>query len=98
MNKIFTLIKSIILFVKDKLIELLLRLIYVYILPKIIKWKALLVLEYITYWLTILQAALNCLPTFKFKLPKALSKSSIDEVDYADIIPSQDTPESTSQC
>lgn len=98
MNKIFTLIKSIILFVKDKLIELLLRLIYVHILPKIIKWKALLVLEYITYWLAILQAALNCLPTFKFKLPKALSKSSIDEVDYADIIPSQDTPESTSQC
>lgn len=96
MNKIFTLIKSIILFVKDKLIELLLRLIYVHILPKIIKWKALLVLEYITYWLTILQAALNCLPRFKFNLPKVLS--SIDEVDYADIIPSQDTPESTSQC
>jgi hypothetical protein len=96
MNKIFRLIKSIILFVKDKIIELLLEFFYEKIMPLLIKYKLLLVLEYLTYWLGILRAALNCLPLYKFKLPKVIG--SIDNVDYADIIAPQDTPEATSSC
>ena len=96
MNKIFGLVKSIILFIKDKIIELLLNLLYEKLLPLLLKYQALLLLEKITCWLVILQAALACLPIFKFKREKIIG--SIDEVDYADIIPSQDTPESSTSC
>ena len=96
MNKIFKLVKSIILFIKDKIVELLLELFYEKIMPLLIKYKLLLVLEYLTYWLAILQAALNCIPLYKFKLPKVMS--SIDNVDYADIIAPQETPETSSPC
>ena len=96
MNKIFGLLKSIILFVKDKIVELLLTLFYEKILPTLMKYQAILVLESITFWIAILKDAISCLPRFKFKRNKVIG--AIDSVDYADIIPSQDTPESTSSC
>ena len=96
MNKIFGLVKSIILFIKDKIIELLLNLLYEKILPLLLNYQALLLLEKISSWLLILRAALACLPVFKFKRKKIIG--SIDEVDYADITPSQDTPESSTSC
>lgn len=96
MNKIFGLLKSIILFIKDKIVELLLTLFYEKILPTLMKYQAILVLESITFWIAILKDAISCLPRFKFKRNKVIG--AIDGVDYADIIPSQDTPESTSSC
>jgi hypothetical protein len=96
MNKIFSLIKSIMRFVKDIILEILLELFLKYVLPKLIKWKLLLYIEKITYWLALLKAAISCLPIFKFKLPKIIS--SIDNVNYADIIEEQKTPESDSPC
>lgn len=96
MNKIFGLMKSIIIFVKDKIVELLLIFLYTKLLPLLIKYELILLLERIEYWLTILKAALACLPRFKFKINKAIG--SIDSVDYADIVSTQDTPESTSTC
>lgn len=96
MNKIFGLLKSIILFIKDKIVELLLTLFYEKILPTLMKYQAILVLESITFWIAILKDAISCLPRFKFKRNKVIG--AIDSVDYADIIPSQGTPESTSSC
>jgi hypothetical protein len=96
MNKIFGLLKSIIIFVKDKIVELLLIFLLSKILPLLLKYQLILMLERIEYWLKILKAAIACLPLFKFKFNKVLG--SIDNVDYADIISSQDTPESTSSC
>ena len=96
MNKIFGLIKSIILFIKDKIVELLLTLFYEKILPTLMKYQAILLLESITFWIAILKDAISCIPRFKFKRNKVIG--AIDSVDYADIIPSQDTPESTSSC
>lgn len=96
MNKIFGLLKSIILFIKDKIVELLLTLFYEKILPTLMKYQAILLLESITFWIAILKEAISCLPRFKFKRNKVIG--AIDSVDYADIIPSQDTPESTSSC
>ena len=96
MNKIFGLLKSIILFIKDKIVELLLTLFYETILPTLMKYQAILLLESITFWIAILKEAISCLPRFKFKRNKVIG--AIDSVDYADIIPSQDTPESTSSC
>lgn len=96
MNKIFGLLKSIILFIKDKIVELLLTLFYEKILPILMQYQAILLLERITFWLAILKDAISCIPRFKFKINKVIG--AIDSVDYADIIPSQDTPESTSSC
>lgn len=96
MNKIFGLLKSIIIFIKDKIVELLLRFFYEKILSLLLQYELILLLERITYWLEILKAALSCVPLFKFKRNKVLG--SIDEVNYADIINTQDTPESTSTC
>lgn len=96
MNKIFGLLKSIIIFIKDKIVELLLRFFYEKILSLLLQYELILLLERITYWLEILKAALGCIPLFKFKRNKVLG--SIDEVNYADIINTQDTPESTSTC
>lgn len=96
MNKIFGLLKSIIIFVKDKIVVILLRFLYEKILPLIMKYEMILLLEKIQYWLDILKAAIACLPRFKFKFNKVIG--SIDNVEYADIIPPQNTPESTSSC
>jgi hypothetical protein len=96
LNSVFKIIKTIILFVKDKLIELLLEFFYEKVMPLLIKYKLLLVLEYITYWLGILKSALKCIPIYLLKLPKIIG--SIDNVDYADIETPQNTPEATSSC
>lgn len=95
-NKVMGLLKSIIKYIKDMIIEILLRFLYEKILPMILKYKLLLFLEKLQYWLEILKAALACVPVFKFKRTKMLN--AIDEVDYADIINNQDTPESTATC
>lgn len=96
MNKIFGLVKAIILFVKDKIVEILLRFLYEKILPLIMKYELLLLLERMQYWLDLLKAVISCLPIFKFKFNKVLG--SIENVDYADIETAKDTPESTSTC
>lgn len=98
MNKIFGIVKSIIITIKDMIVGLLLKFFYQEILPILIKYELIILLERITYWLTILKAALNCLPRFKFQRNKIIG--AIDNVDYADIIieNNQDTPESTATC
>lgn len=96
MNKILGLIKSIILFVKDKLVSLLIRLLLECLLPIMLNYKVILVLEHIRYWLDVLNSALACLPRFTFKLPKVID--GIQDVTYADITTTQETPESTSSC
>lgn len=96
LNKMFRLLKSIIKFVLNKVLELLLELLLKKVLPKILKYKCLLILEQIEYWMKVLISAINCLPLFKFNLPKYISQ--IDDVQYADIENTQNTPESTSLC
>ena len=66
-----------------------------YILPLISKWMLALSLEKLNNWLTILTAALQCLPLFKFNLNK---ENNMDDVNYADIIEKNviSTPEASS--
>jgi hypothetical protein len=94
LNKIFGLLKSIILLIKDKIVEILLMLFYENILKTLTKYEFLLLLERIRDWTNILEAALNCLPTFKLSFKQRKIISAIDEVDYADITNTQSTPES----
>lgn len=97
LNKILSLAKSVVLFIKDKIVELLLRLFYETVMPLLIQYEITLVLEALTYWLAILQAAIACLPTFKLQRTQIIG--SIDDVNYADIVDSSEQmalPESTS--
>ena len=89
-NKILGLTKSIIKYVKDAIIELLLKLFMEKITPLLIKYTGALYKEKLEYWLELLLSALKCLP----KLPqfdfgnkyKKTNSFSNDIVDYADII------------
>jgi hypothetical protein len=97
-NKILGLVKSIILFIKDKIVEILLDLFYEYVRPLITNWLNMLLLERLEYWLTVLFAALNCLPTMVFSIGRGPVFGAIDNVEYADIVTPQNIPESKSDC
>lgn len=97
-NKILGLVKSIILYIKDKIIEILLDLFYSFVKPMIEKWLSIILLEKLDYWLQILYAALNCLPLMLFNFGKKFILSEIDEVDYADIVTPQNIPEAALEC
>lgn len=97
-NKILGLVKSIILFIKDKIVEILMDLFYKYVKPLITNWLNMLLLERLEYWLGVLFAALNCLPTMMFSIGKGTVFGDIDNVEYADIVTPQNIPESKSEC
>ena len=97
-NKILGLIKSIILFIKDKIVEILMDLFYEYVRPLITNWLNMLLLERLEYWLTVLFDALNCLPTMVFSIGRGPVFGAIDNVEYADIVTPQNIPESKSEC
>lgn len=96
MNKIMGLIKSIVLYIKDKIVEILIAFFNTTILPFLIKYKTLLFLERLNYWLEILASALASIPRFKIEREKIVA--NIDEVNYADIVNDQTEPEATSSC
>jgi hypothetical protein len=94
LNKIFGLLKSVFLLIKDKIVEILLMLFYEKILVTLTNFEFLLLLERIRDWMAILEAALKCLPIFKLNFKQRKIISAIDEVNYADITDTQSTPES----
>lgn len=103
-NKILGLTKSIIKYVKDVIVELLIKLFMQKITPLLIKYTGALYREKLEYWLELLLSALKCLP----KLPqfdfgnkyKKTDSFSNDVVDYADIIYKEQLsiPESSLPC
>ncbi len=96
MNKIFALVKSIIIFIKDLIIQILMEFLYKALIPLLLKFLAILLREKIIDWLLILKAALECLPLLKFQSRKIIGQ--IEDVNYADIINTQDTPTSSNNC
>lgn len=96
-NQILGLIKSIVKYVKDAIIELLLILFQKKVLPLLLKWKAAIELEKIECWLEILREALALLPRFKINGQQKI-KGYIDDVNYADITTEQTIPESAIGC
>ena len=97
-NKILGLTKSIILFIKDKIVEILMDLFYSYVKPLIENWLNVLLLERLEYWLDVLYSAINCLPTMMITIGPGQIINEIDDVDYADIVTPQNIPESKSEC
>lgn len=96
LNKILGLVKSIVRFIKDKIIELLLRFLYEKLLPLLAKYQILLVMEQLSYYIELLSAIISCLPMFKISRKSIIG--SIDDVNYADIVETQATPEASSSC
>jgi hypothetical protein len=95
-NKMFAILKELIYFVKDLIAELLMKLFYEVILPILAKYIGIIVLERLNAWLRLLKEALNCITIFTFKRSKILT--TIDDVNYADIVNDQETPETDNEC
>ena len=86
-GKIFSVIFGVIRIIKDFIVNWLIDLLKRWIIPLIIRVQAFLLLEKTRIWLEVLMAALACLPSFRKPI------GTIDEVNYADIIPVQSIPE-----
>lgn len=96
-NKILSLVKSIVLYVKDKIVSLLLDLFNKIITPILTNMMLMLYLEMITDWLIILLNAVKCIPLM-LGLNRNKPIGYIEDVDYADIVNEQNVPESSSEC
>jgi len=93
-RKIMGTIISIVQYIKYELISYLINLYYKLLEPIIAKYIAIIGIEKINYWRTLLLEARLCLPTFK--RTKVLTE--IDDVNYADITQTSNVPESTETC
>ena len=104
-NKIFSLVRSIISYIKDMIAKLILDFFYEVILPMLEKYMLLVLRERLSYWIELLSEASRTIP--QLCLPVSIpigeftgSKSlqSIEDVRYAEIINDQNKPEKTGEC
>jgi len=96
-NKVLGLVKSIVLFVKDKIIEILLDFFTEVVLPLIKKYEIMTYLERITDWTIILLDALKCMQNI-VGIVQTKPIGYIEDVEYADIVNEQIIPENSSEC
>lgn len=94
LKKLLSLFVGLVRYIRDKIIEFLLNLFKEKILPMLVQWSAVLVTESINDWIRLLLEAIQCIPTFRFKS----DLTEIDNVQYADIVQTQNTPESSQTC
>lgn len=94
-NKIMAMIASIVKFIKDKLVELMLEFIKKKLVPYIIQYQLLIVLERYEYWVALLAEAIASCSLINVKGNK---KGGIDEVNYADIVVEETTPNNDNKC
>jgi hypothetical protein len=80
----------------DKVKEILLRMVFKYLIPKLTTYELLLLLEKLDAWIQLLREVATCVPMFNFSIRKSLGQ--IDNVQYADIVESQSLPESETNC
>lgn len=94
-KKILSLFVGLARYIRDKIIEFLLKLFAEKITPMLVLWSARINLEAIEDWIRLLQEAIACIPRFSLN-NNALTE--IDDVHYADIVKNQDTPETSQTC
>ena len=93
-KKILSLFVGLARYIRDKIIEFLLKLFKERIQPMLVQWSAILVSENINDWIRLLLEAIQCIPRFNIKT----DLTEIDNVQYADIVKTQDIPESSQTC
>lgn len=95
-KKMIAVILSLIKYIKDKIVEFLLKLYFEQIKPLIIKWGIDILKEKLEDWITLLEEALSCIPLFDFN--RYSVQTTIDDVNYADITQVQTVPETEKTC
>lgn len=93
-KKILSLFVGLARYIRDKIVEFLLKLFKERIQPMLVQWSAILVSENINDWIRLLLEAIQCIPRFNIKT----NLTEIDNVQYADIVKTQDIPESSQTC
>lgn len=94
MQNLLSMVKQIVKFIKDKIIEALLTIVYNNLLPMLEAYAALLWFERLTDWLVVLTDAVKCIGLMTFNV----GVGQIDEVNYADIVNNNMLPENQSNC
>lgn len=103
-NKLFGLVKSIIIYIKDKIVKILLDLFKEVVKELINMWVALMAKEKIEQLKTLLQEMSECLRLMgPIRIPRIRGEkitAEIDDVDYADIVEDkeQNIPETEDSC
>ena len=93
-KKILSLFVGLARYIRDKIIEFLLKLFKERMQPMLVQWSAILVSENINDWIKLLLEAIQSIPRFNIKT----DLTEIDNVQYADIVKTQDIPESSQTC
>ena len=93
-KKILSLFVGLARYIRDKIVEFLLKLFKERIQPMLVQWSAIIVSENINDWIRLLLEAIQCIPRFNIKT----DLTEIDNVQYADIVKTQDIPESSQTC
>lgn len=94
LKKMIAIIISLVRYIKDKIIEFLLKLFFDVAEELIVKWGILVLKEKLDAWLTLLAEAISCIPLFSF----GNVLTQIDDVNYADITQTQDIPKTEEKC
>lgn len=97
-NKTFTLVKSLVGFIKDKVAEILLEMFYEKILPMLTTYKSILMMEKLNRWMNILTRAIASVPKWIGLFRSKRVKAQIDDVDYADIVNDVSLPGDITNC
>lgn len=97
LNKILGLTKSVVKWIKDVICELLLKLYYYKVEPHLERYTLVLASERVDAWLKLLNLALSCSMAFKYKKRNKL-KTTIDDVNYADITQVLTLPDNNTKC
>ena len=93
-KKILSIFVALARFIRDKIVEFLLKLFREKVEPMLAQWSAIIVTEEINDWIRLLQEAISCIPRFK----EENQLTEIDDVQYADIVKTQDIPETSQTC
>lgn len=99
LSKMMVIVNSLVEFIKDFILQILLNLVLTKLTEWLKKYKWLQTIETTAYWLALLYSSLKCLRTFNFKLASVLNARP-DEVNYADIKQDNelDRPETSLDC
>lgn len=94
-TKLIATIKSVIAFVKDLIIQYFCQIIADKLKELIETGVLLMVQEKLLYWTKLLTEAMACLPDVNLAFNRQNVLTAIDDVNYADIVPVQNKPESS---
>ena len=95
-KKMIAIIISLVRYIKDKIIQFLLKLFYEKIEPLLVEIGIDRLKEKLEYWIALLEEAISCIPLFNFS--RYSVQTAIDDVNYADITQVQTTPETEKTC